>query len=154
MELNTDVTRLDYNPGRMLDLLNSHMKLKSDVALSRKLNIPKSSVDRMRRNEISIDATMLVLMHEASGLQTSELRMVMGDRRKAFRISAQYAYGSPNPATSFHAKQSHLEFGAKFNSLLGVIPAKSKRKASQRQQILRSEHLSQLPSAALESLDR
>lgn len=117
-------TQREYNPGHMLDMLVSRMNLAGDLGLSRKLNIARSAIERMRRNELPVDATMLVLMHEASGIQTAELRMLMGDRRKAFRISYHYSHKKPK-LTLANANAMQLETPAiSGRRLLGKIQKK------------------------------
>lgn len=89
-----------YNPGQLLDTVASHMKVKSDRALGHKLFLPLAAINRIRQRELPIDATMLVWLHELTGMRTVELRALMGDRRKKSRLNYIYSARELQPAPS------------------------------------------------------
>lgn len=81
-----------YNPNRLLDALIERMGLKNDGALSRRLNVAKTVIRNIRHGHLPVGASMLMWMHEATGISIGELRALMGDRRTKFRLS--YALAS------------------------------------------------------------
>lgn len=86
-------TERDYNPDRLLDALIEHLKLKNDAALSRALEVAPPVISKIRHRRLAVGAAILIRMHEVSNLTISDLRYLMGDRRKKFRISD--AHGKP-----------------------------------------------------------
>src|SRR6476469_7777352 len=76
-----------YNPNQLLDALLQNMQLKNDAALSRKLEVAPPVISKIRHGRLPVGASMLLRMHEESGLSIRELRDLMGDRRNRLRIS-------------------------------------------------------------------
>lgn len=76
-----------YDPNRLLDSLIERMNLPSDAALARALDVTPPVISKMRHGRIPIGASMLIRMHEETGLKVRELRELMGDRRKRMRMS-------------------------------------------------------------------
>jgi transcriptional regulator with XRE-family HTH domain len=76
-----------YNPNRLLDTLIERMGLTSDGALSRRLKVAKTVIWNIRHGRLPVCASMLLWMHEATGISISELRALMGDRRTKCRLS-------------------------------------------------------------------
>ena len=79
-----------YDPGRLLDALISLLKLKNDAALSRTLKIAPPVLSKIRHRRLPVGASMLIRMYEVSNLPIGELRALMGDRRKKFRIGSKH----------------------------------------------------------------
>jgi len=59
--------------------------LQSDVALSRRLKIARHVIGNIRAGRLQIGGSMLLWMHEATGISIDELRRLMGDRRAKCR---------------------------------------------------------------------
>jgi hypothetical protein len=76
-----------YDPNRLLDQLIERLNLKNDAALSRLLEVAPPVISKIRHLRLPVGASLLVRMHEVSGLTIKELRNMMGDRRDKFRIS-------------------------------------------------------------------
>ncbi len=76
----------DYNPNRLLDTLIENLRLKNDAALSRVLEVAAPLISKVRHRRLPVGASLLIRMHEVSDLSISDLRRLMGDRRKKFRI--------------------------------------------------------------------
>jgi transcriptional regulator with XRE-family HTH domain len=76
-----------YDPNQLLDALIRHLGLTSDGALSRKLNVARSVIKKIRHGHLPIGASMLMWMHEATGISINELRALMGDRRSKYRLN-------------------------------------------------------------------
>ncbi|MBD8531532.1 MULTISPECIES: hypothetical protein [unclassified Massilia] len=76
-----------YDPNVLIDTLLSTLKLKNDAALSRALEVAPPVISKIRHRHLPVGASMLIRMHEESGMSIKELRALMGDRRDFFRIS-------------------------------------------------------------------
>jgi plasmid maintenance system antidote protein VapI len=76
-----------YDPNHLLDSLIEKMKLKNDAALSRALEVAPPVISKIRHRRLPVGASLLIRMHEVSGMSIQELRVLMGDRRDKFRIS-------------------------------------------------------------------
>lgn len=80
---------LQYNPNHLLDVLIATLLLKNDAALSRKLDVASPVISKIRHHRLPVGASLLIRMHEVSGLSIRDLRDLMGDRRNKFRQSGQ-----------------------------------------------------------------
>jgi transcriptional regulator with XRE-family HTH domain len=78
--------RSPYDPAALLDALVKRLQLNSDHALSRKLKVTRQIIANIRSGTLPIGASMLLWMHEASGISIDELRHLMGDRRATCRL--------------------------------------------------------------------
>jgi D-serine deaminase-like pyridoxal phosphate-dependent protein len=78
-----------YDPNRFFDNVIEHMHLASDAALAQALEVAPPVISKMRHRRIPIGASMLIRIHEESGLNIKDLRELMGDRRKRVRISEE-----------------------------------------------------------------
>jgi hypothetical protein len=76
-----------YNPDRLLDVLRENLRLKNDAALSRMLEVAPPIISKIRHRRLPVGASLLIRMHEVSGLNITDLRYLMGDRRNKYRIS-------------------------------------------------------------------
>lgn len=77
----------DYGPNTLLEQLISHLGLKNDAALSRILEVAPPVISKIRHRKLPVGASLLIRMHEVSGLSIRDLRALMGDRRDKFRMS-------------------------------------------------------------------
>ncbi len=77
----------NYDPDQLLDALIEAMQLTNDRALARRLNVAEAVVRNIRRRKLPVSGSMLMWMHEATGISIAELRRLMGDRRTKFRLS-------------------------------------------------------------------
>ena len=75
-----------YNPERLLDAISQTLSAKNDAALARLLEVAGPVIHRIRRRHTPVRASLLVRMQEASGLSLKELRTILGDKRKTFRM--------------------------------------------------------------------
>ena len=82
-----------YDPNRMLDAVLKTMGLKNDAALSRAAEVAPPVISKIRHRRLPVGASMLIRLHEISGMSITELRQLMGDRRQKFRASD--TYGKP-----------------------------------------------------------
>lgn len=74
-----------YDPDRLLDALVERLALGSDAELARELKVAHSILAMIRRRELAVSASMLMWMHDASGLAIRDLRTLLGDRRSRYR---------------------------------------------------------------------
>jgi hypothetical protein len=90
------IEQTTYDPNRLLDTLLEKMSLKNDAALSRALEVAPPVISKIRHRRLPVGASLLIRMHETSGMSIRELRDLMGDRRTKYRLSD--AQGKPKPA--------------------------------------------------------
>lgn len=76
-----------YDPDNLLDTLIEKMKLKNDAALSRLLQVAPPVISKIRHRRLPVGASLLIRMHEETGMTVRELRDLLGDRRRRYRIS-------------------------------------------------------------------
>lgn len=96
-----------YDPNRLLDALIERLNLKNDAALSRILEVAPPVISKIRHARLPVGASMLIRMHEETGLSIRELRELMGDRRNRLRISN--ADGMPKESPSPGSEQPDQE---------------------------------------------
>ncbi len=75
---------LQYDPNRLLDALREQLDVTSDVALARLLEIPPPVLSKIRHNKLAVGASVLLRMHDLTGISIRDLRYLMGDRRPKF----------------------------------------------------------------------
>lgn len=84
-----------YNPNNLLDILLNKLSLKNDAALSRMLEVAPPVISKIRHHRLPVGASLLIRMHEVTGMSIRDLRDLMGDRRTKYRLSD--AQGRPAP---------------------------------------------------------
>ena len=95
---------LQYNPNRLLDTLIENLRLKNDAALSRALEVAPPVISKIRHHRLPVGASLLIRMHETTGMSIRELRDLMGDRRTKYRLSD--AQGKPKPDQAAQSQAS------------------------------------------------
>lgn len=80
-------TEQPYDPNRVLNYMLEKYSLRNDAALSRLLEVAPPIISKIRHRKIPIGASLLIRMSDISGTPTRDLRNIMGDRRKNYRIS-------------------------------------------------------------------
>lgn len=78
---------LVYNPSRLLDAIIEIKGLRNDAALSRLLEVAPPVISKIRHGRLPVGAALLIRMHETTDVSIRDLRYLMGDRRRKFRIS-------------------------------------------------------------------
>jgi hypothetical protein len=76
-----------YDPNHLIDALIKQLKLKNDAALCRALEVEPPIISKIRHRRLPVGGSMLIRMHEATGMSIRELRDLLGDRRKKYRAS-------------------------------------------------------------------
>lgn len=84
----------EYNPERLLNVLRMNFRVKNDTALAHMLDIPPPTLSLIRRRKKQVGASLLIRIHEVCGIEISDLRCLMGDRRQKFRTG--YFQGRKN----------------------------------------------------------
>lgn len=72
----------------LLDALIKRLNLKNDAALCRALEVAPPMISKIRHKRLPVGASMLIRMHEVSGLSIKELRELMGDVNPRFYTSS------------------------------------------------------------------
>jgi len=76
-----------YDPNRLLDALMERFGLRSDKALSRRLQVARRVITNIRRGHLPIGASMLIWFSQCAGTSIDELRSILGDRRAKARLN-------------------------------------------------------------------
>lgn len=86
-----------YDPNRLLDAVMLRMGLTNDGALARFLKVAQPVIRGIRHGRLPVAASLLMWMHEATGMSIAELRLLLGDRRARYRLA--YATAKLRPAS-------------------------------------------------------
>lgn len=87
METKDHATRSHaYDPARLLDALVLHTGASTDAGLAKKLRVSKHLIGGIRHRRIAVSATLMLHIHEATGLSVPEIRQLVGDRRRVARM--------------------------------------------------------------------
>ncbi|MFZ6800520.1 hypothetical protein [Undibacterium sp. Di24W] len=78
-----------YDPNTLLDTLIKTLGIKNDAALSRALEVAPPVISKIRHKILPVGPSLLIRMHEESGISIKEIRSLMGDRRSKFRMPDQ-----------------------------------------------------------------
>ncbi|MGB7192381.1 MAG: hypothetical protein WBD81_02885 [Collimonas pratensis] len=70
--------QVPYDPNRLLDALIKKFRLKNDGELAQLLEVHPTVISKVRHYRFPIGATLLISMHEVSGLTIAELRALIG----------------------------------------------------------------------------
>ncbi|WP_194726996.1 hypothetical protein [Noviherbaspirillum malthae] len=73
-----------FDANHLLDILIDKLNLKNDAALCRKLGVTPPVLSKIRHGKMPVGATLLITMHEESGISIKELRRLMGDTAERF----------------------------------------------------------------------
>lgn len=77
-----------YDPNKFFNAFVKHLALRNNAALAKKLGVSSMIIGKIRQLTQPVSGTILILIHEKTGLSFSELRRFMGERRKKFRIKS------------------------------------------------------------------
>ena len=80
-----DIKLPEYNPDRLINVLRMSYRVKNDTALARILDIRPTTLSLIRRRKKPVAASLLIRIYEVSGIEISDLRCLMGDRRRKYR---------------------------------------------------------------------
>lgn len=90
--------QLQYDPNKLLDSVIQKLNLKNDASLSRLLEVAPPVISKIRHNRLPVGASLLVRMHEVTGLTIRELREILGDNRQKYRVSS--VHGKPTTSAN------------------------------------------------------
>ena len=80
-------TDVNYDPNNLINSIMTILNLKSDAALARRLAIAPPVICKIRSFNLGVGPSLLINLHEETGLSIKDLRKLMGDQRNsAFRI--------------------------------------------------------------------
>lgn len=75
-----------YNPSHLLDTLIHKLGVANDKGLSRRLKVQPSVITNIRHRRTPVAASLLMWIHQETGIDVQELRDWLGDRRAKFRM--------------------------------------------------------------------
>ena len=76
----------EYDPNHFIDQLAMRLRAKNDAALCRMLGVEPPLVSKIRHRRLAVGAPLLIRVHEVTGLAIADLRQLLGDRRRKYRI--------------------------------------------------------------------
>lgn len=79
-----------YDPVALLDTVMRLLGAKNDRQLSSRLGVTGSQICKVRRRRLSVGPSLLISMHEETGLTLRQLRALMGDYREHTGPSAKH----------------------------------------------------------------
>jgi hypothetical protein len=85
------VQREDANP--LLDMVCLQLALKTDVALSRALEVAPPVVSKLRHGRMEVGPTLLIRMHEATGLSIKHLKSYLSSDKSERESATFYTIG-------------------------------------------------------------
>jgi hypothetical protein len=83
------ISQAVYNPNYLIDTLSANLRIKNDAALCRLLEVSAPVISRIRTGSLPVSGSILLRMHEVSGLSIKDLRFLLGDRRAKFRTTTK-----------------------------------------------------------------
>ena len=86
MRVNSHEKISSFDPNNLLDTLRANLRLKNDAALARLLEINPPIISKIRHRRLALGGGMLIRIHEVTGMNISDLRFLMGDRRQKYRF--------------------------------------------------------------------
>lgn len=84
--LNNHHPQINYDPNYLFDTVIKQLGLKNDVALARCLAVAPPVISKMRHRQLAVGASLLLSLHEVTGMSFKDLRALMGDHRASFRL--------------------------------------------------------------------
>lgn len=85
--MNQQSTCYAYDPNRFLDAVMQRLGVRSDKALSQKLQVARDVIAKIRSGCLPIGASMLLWIADITGASIAELRKLLGDRRVRARLN-------------------------------------------------------------------
>jgi hypothetical protein len=79
-----------YNPEPLLDTLMRILGVRNDRQLAYRLSVNPPQICKVRKRRLSVAPSLLISMHEESGLSLLQLRALMGDYREHTGPSAKH----------------------------------------------------------------
>lgn len=76
-----------YHPHKLLNAAKAQLGLKSDAALARMLAIAPPTLSKVRHCRMPVGPSLLIRLHDITGMSTRQMRTLMGDRRNIFRMA-------------------------------------------------------------------
>lgn len=99
---------MSYNPNRLIDALLGKTQLRNDVALARMLEVAPSVIAKVRHHRLPVGASLLMRMHDLTGISVRDLRVLMGDRRVKYRLT-ETAWTDAEREERLHKPTSNAE---------------------------------------------
>lgn len=85
--MNTPMAAQPYNPSNLFDFICMRYGAKTDVQLAMLLGVGNPLICKMRRRVLPVSGSLLIRIHEITGISIRELKETMNDRRSKQRAS-------------------------------------------------------------------
>lgn len=99
-----------YGSNYLLDVLLSKMQLRNDAALARMLEVTPLVISKVREQRLPVSTSLLIRMHELTGMSLLELRELVGDCRAKYQPSSSTVRTEGERAAN-NARSSRTESG-------------------------------------------
>jgi transcriptional regulator with XRE-family HTH domain len=80
--------RNSCTPNHLLDVLMLTLGVTSDAALARALDVPPSTISKIRNRQMPVTSSLLLAAHEATELSIRELRRLLGDTATRYWVGS------------------------------------------------------------------
>jgi hypothetical protein len=97
-----------FHPDEMLDAVKMVLKLLSDRELADHFKIGQPILSKIRHRKQGVGSALLIRIHEETHLSIAELRKLMGDRRRTYRVGKWGNKNSSATRTYFSDDQCAL----------------------------------------------
>lgn len=67
-----------YSPNRLINKVQEMMRIQSDLQLAIAISVDRTTIAKIRKKKVSVGASMLLRLHDLTGLPAKELRKWMG----------------------------------------------------------------------------
>lgn len=67
-----------YSPNRLINKVQEKMRIQSDLQLAIAISVDRTTIAKIRKKKVPVGASMLLRLHDLTGLPAKELRKWMG----------------------------------------------------------------------------
>jgi hypothetical protein len=78
---------IKYQPSKLFDAICKRRALKTDSELAALLEIGNAQICKVRHGVQPLSGQLLLRIHEVTGIEIRQLKILMGDRRSRQRLS-------------------------------------------------------------------
>ncbi|RJG22230.1 hypothetical protein [Massilia cavernae] len=80
-----------YDPNKLIDTVIQKLQLKNDRGVAKLLQVETPIITNVRNNRLPLSGHLFIRLCEVTGMSAADLRDLMGDRRRKFRMAAAHS---------------------------------------------------------------
>jgi len=84
--LSGEAVQAAYDPNNLLDKLSENLNVADDTELANTLELSRPIIGKIRLGKMRVGSSILLRMQELSGIPVQKLKVILGDKRRAFRF--------------------------------------------------------------------